>query len=173
MKPYFAPPGFATERAPLTCPPAAQGQTTNSQGDYDPATVTNAVHASGAAWALSIALVVLVCYNWTKATMSPRFVIRWWIFMAVGALVGAAVTATVLNLWPTTADANTCQSDPRAFPAPLPSDFIMGQGFAGALYGALLFVLLSILFTQLLGRFAHRRNGFFQNRGCPIPRALP
>jgi hypothetical protein len=173
MQPYFTPPGFTAERSQLNCPPAAQGQTTNSQGDYDPATVANAVHVSGIAWALSITLVVVICYNWTRLTMSHRFVIRWWLFLVAGAVVGAAAVATVLSNWQTTADANTCQSDPRAFAAPLPGNFVWAQGAAAAIYGALLFFVLSVLLSQILGRFAHHRNGFFNNRGCPIPRALP
>ena len=173
MTAYFKIPGFAVERAQVTCPPPAQGQTSNSQGDYDPVTVANAVHASGAAWAICIALVVIACYNWTRLTMSPRFVMRWWLFVIVAAGTGAAVVATVLRFWPTTADANACQSDPRAFPAPLPGDFVWAQGFAGALYGVVLFAVLSVAFTWLLGRFAYEKNGFFHNRGCPIPRALP
>jgi hypothetical protein len=173
MTTYFKIPGFAAERVQVTCPPPAQGQTSNAQGDYDPLSVAHAVHASGTAWLVCTAIVVIACYNWTRLTMSPRFVKRWWLFVGVAAVAGGAVVAAVLRLWPTKADANACQSDPRAFPAPLPADFVWAQGVAGFLYGILLFGLLSILFTWAFGRFAYVGNGFFHNRGCPIPRALP
>ncbi|MEP6620001.1 MAG: hypothetical protein ABJE47_11825 [bacterium] len=166
-------PGLATEPSQFACPVAAQGQTTNALGDYDQSSVSSAVHASAAVWGLALIMLVCVCYNWTRLSMSPRFVFRWWIFLAIGAVVGAIAVYATLSWWPTIALANSCQSDPRAFPIALPSGFVWTQVWAAMIYGALMFAVLSVVFTAILGRFAHQANGFFHNRGCPLPRALP
>lgn len=167
------PPGITPATLHLTCPQAAQGQTTNVEGEYDPQSLASAAHVSGAAWALTVALVVCICYNWTRLSLSARFVMRWWIFLAIAALAGSVIVAMTFAFWPMTALANSCQSDPRAFMVSLPGSMIWNEALAALAYGGLLFVVLSILFTGVLGRFAHARNGFFHNRGCPIPRPLP
>ena len=173
MSSILTPPGLATEAPQFTCPVAAQGQTTNPLGDYDQSSVSSAVHASAAAWGLSITMLVVICYNWTKLSMSPRFVVRWWVFLIVGPIIGAASVFLTLSNWHTTAVANACQSDPRPFPIALSSGFIWEQVWAATIYGVLLFILTSVVLTALAGRIAHQNNGFFHNRGCPIPRALP
>ena len=120
-----------------------------------------------------IILLVLACYLWTRVSLGPVFVKRWWVYLLGSLAVGALVVFGVLSAWPTTALASSCQSNPDAFAAALPGSFVLARTFAGALYGMLLFILLSLLLTQTVGRIAGLRNGFFHNRGCPWPRVLP
>jgi hypothetical protein len=173
MASYFTIPGVAPDQLQLSCPPAATGQTTNPNGSFDLATVSAAVHASAAALGLALLLLVFWCYSWSRGSLGPKFVRRWWTFTLSSLVVGAAVVWVVLSYWPTTALPNECQSDPTAFRAPLPSDFVMGQTLSAAFFGLLFFMILSVLFTQTIGRIPRLKNGFFHNRGCPVPRFLP
>lgn len=168
----FAMPGIAPDQLTLSCPPAAQGQSTNPTGDYDVQTVASAVHAAASAWITVLTLLVVVCYQWRRGSLGPAFVKRWWGFAVASMVVGAGVVYGALGFWPTSALANSCQSDPRAFPTRLPGDFVAGQTLSAFLLGLLLFVALSVVLTLTIGRIPRLGNGFFHNRGCPLPRIL-
>ena len=169
----FAIPGIAPDQLSLSCPPAAQGQTTNPIGDYDVESVAGAVHAAAAVWIAVSTLLVILCYQWRRGSLGPVFVKRWWMFLFTSVLAGATAVYGTLRYWPTTALANSCQSDPRAFPVPLPGDFVADQTLAAAILGILLYVVISLFLTGTLGRVPRLGNGFFHNRGCPMPRFLP
>jgi hypothetical protein len=157
----------------LVCPAAAAGQNTNPFGTYDPASVASAVAATTAIWAVLIVALAVACYQSKRMSLGPSFVKRWWLFLAASAAIGALAGFAVLTLWPTIALAASCQSDPSAFQISLPGSFVSGRTVSAGLYGALLFIVLSVLLTQTVGRIAKPWNGFFHNRGCPWPRIVP
>jgi hypothetical protein len=54
----------------------------------------------------------------------------------------------------------------------IPASLLMDRMFAGLVWGALAFLLLSLLATRVLG-LSRLAGGFFHYRGCPWPRWNP
>ena len=156
----------------LPCPAPASGQVTNATGNFEFATVKAAFDTAGFASLALVVLIVLICYLATRVTMGPRFKLRFAVSLAAACVGCAVVSAVILHLYPTTAMANTCQSNATAFPWPLPNSVIALRTLVGLLWGGIAFALVSWLLTFSLGRFSADRNGFFHNRGWPWPRAL-
>jgi hypothetical protein len=156
------------ENLSLACPAGAPGQPPTT-GFFDPDTVRAAYQA--ASWATLAAVVVwiLVCYLWTRTTLGPRFVHRWWLFGVIAAASGFVAPLLVLHYWPTRALAGSCQTNPTPFLNPLPWSEILQRGLAGLLWAAIAYVLLSLVATRLVG-WLPASGGFFHNRGCPAPR---
>lgn len=155
----------------IACP-AIGGEPSGNQGFIAPAYLT-------AAWSLtfwlSLAIVVLLvvwCYNGTRMTTGPGFSRRWLVFVPLGALGAALVAFVVLSSMPFYVVAGSCDTNPEAFAVSLPSKFVWMRVFAGAIWGFVVFVMMSIVLTKTLGR-ASWNNGFFQNRGTPLPRFMP
>lgn len=157
----------------LACPPPAEGQSGNPTGFYDTATVSAAFnHVAIASVAIVLAL-VLVCYLLTQSTTGAGFVKRWWGSLAGAAVFCAVAAFGILSFAPTTARAGSCETNPAPFPIALPPGLITDRALAGLAWGALAFLLMSVLSTLVLGRIASKRNGFFHNRGVPVPRFTP
>jgi hypothetical protein len=54
----------------------------------------------------------------------------------------------------------------------LPWDIVVDRALSGILWGVVLFVVLSLILTRLVGKSSWS-GGFFHNRGVPYPRILP
>jgi hypothetical protein len=111
-------------------------------------------------------------YFATTGSLSPRFVKRWWIFLAIAAVACFATAAIVLRGYPTHAMLGSCTTNPTGFAKNLPWDRVWLRAVAGLVWGALAFGLLSIVLTRTVGRW-HGAKGLFHFRGCPLPRFLP
>ena len=156
----------------IPCPPAASGQTTNPTGYFDFPTVKAAFDTAGITSLALVILIVGLCYMATRVTMGPRFRARFFISLGT-ACVGCAVAAfAVLHWYPTTAMANSCQSNPTAFAWPLPMNVILMRSAVGMIWGIAAFLFFAWLLTYSFGRLPAEGNGFFHNRGWPWPRAL-
>lgn len=158
----------------LACPPAAPGQTTNPTGVFDERTVRAAYQVvSGESFLIVLAL-VLGCYLLTRASTGPRFTRHWLVCWAGAIVLAGAATWLQLHYAPnTTAALQTCESNPVAFPVPLPGAYVFARTMAALAWAAMVYPLLSLLLTQTVGRVPGMRNGFFHNRGTPWPRLLP
>lgn len=157
----------------LACPPGAPGQTTNPSGIFDERTI-RAAYGLVSAESFAVVLVLVVgCYMLTRASTGPRFTRQWMACWGVAALLAAVVTWAQLHFAPgTTAEVQTCESNPAAFPVPLPGGFVFARTMAALVWAALVYPLLSVLLTQTAGRVPGMRNGFFHNRGTPWPRLV-
>jgi hypothetical protein len=155
--------GFAPPNVALTpCPPPAPGDPIDPGGFYDPTGVASAYHAAGWTTVGLLLLLVLACYLWNSTSLGPRFVRRWWLFAGAAVLFSALVGGLVIALWPTRALAGSCET--------LPNAFALNRAVAGLLWGLILFPLISVFLAQVVGRVPRASNGFFHNRGCPLPR---
>lgn len=157
----------------LACPPGAPGQTTNPTGTFDERTIRAAYTVVSAESFLAVLLFVLGCYLLTRASTGRRFS-RQWAACWAGAVVAAGLAAWwKLHYAPgTTAEVQTCESNPAAFPVPLPGGYVVARTAAACVWALLVYPLLSLLLTQTVGRVPGVRNGFFHNRGTPWPRLL-
>jgi hypothetical protein len=157
----------------LACPAAPVGQTTNPTGLFDDAAV-HAAFTSAAMWsAVVIAVLIPVCYLATRKASGPKFDRRWLYSMISAGVTCALVSYAVLAFAPTTAAANTCESNPNAFLVSLPSGVVMRRTIAGLVWGLLAFVVGSFLGTRIFGWYPSLRNGFYHSRGTPWPRMSP
>jgi fumarate reductase subunit C len=157
----------------LTCPAGAPGQTTNPTGNFDERTVQAAYSIVATESFVVVLLLVVACYGVTRMSSGPRFTRRWLGFWCASVVLVAAVVGLQLHLAPgTTAEVNSCESNPAAFPVPLPMATVMLRTLAGGAWAAFAFPLLSVVLTQTFGRWATLGNGFFHNRGTPWPRLL-
>ena len=154
----------------LVCPPPAAGQPADPQGFYDYTTIAAAYDRVALVSVILVVLSVVVCYQATQASLGPRFVKRWWITLGSSALVVGVSTWLLLITAGTRALVDSCETNPSAFPIPLPGSMVFERAVAGVLWAALAFLILSLLLTAILGRVAGAKNGFFHNRGCPWPR---
>lgn len=157
----------------FTCPPAASGSGGPTIGFYDGASVASAYDVLAAISVLTVLLIVLLTYLGTSKTLGPRFVFRWYWGLVLSAVGCAIVAYATLSVMPTHALADTCPTNPNPFPLRLPASLIMARAVAGIAWGALAYVLFSVVLTATIGRFASVKNGFFHNRGCPLPRFVP
>jgi hypothetical protein len=126
----------------------------------------------GAATALGVILLVLACYQIPRKSLSDGFVRLWYMGLVGASLFSAAVPPVVAFLMPARAVAGSCQTRPGSFSVQLPLELVLPRAGAGALWGALAFVALSLLATRL-GSLGPRAGGFFHYRGCPWPRWSP
>lgn len=159
-------------RLPVACPAPPPGEPLPPPGEFDPSTILAAYSAAGWLSLVAVVLVVLVCYLFTTGSTSPRFTIRWFVFLGIAAVVAFAVPVVVLRVWPTRALANSCLTNPTAFTVTMPWDVVISRGLAGIVWGVLVFTLVSILLTRTAGRWPSA-GGFFHHRGCPWPRFAP
>jgi hypothetical protein len=160
------------ENLELTCPAPPPGMQPDPVGFFAPDSVQAAFSWAGyISLGLVIAL-VLFTYLATSGSLSPRFVKRWWFFLLVSAFACFAIGAGALMLYPTQAMVNSCQTNPTDFARALPLGVVWNRAFAGLVWGALTFSLVSVLLTQLLGRWPWSQ-GLFHFRGCPVPRYRP
>lgn len=158
---------------PLVCPPPAAGQPPDPQGFYDYSTVAAAF--STTAWASAIIVIGTVtwCYALARGSLGRSFVGRWWLLLVLTGVMCFGAAWLILARAPTTALAGSCTTDPDAFPVALPGALILGRSLVALVWGPLAYIVLSLIATATVGRFAHPGNGFFHNRGCPAPRFLP
>jgi hypothetical protein len=173
MENYFlhlwAPP---PESLQLTCPAPPPGVAEDPVGFFAPESVDAAFSLAGYGSAGLVVVMVLLTYLATSGSLSPRFVKRWWIFLAITAAACFAIAVGVLRLYPTHAMIESCTTNPTAFLRELPWDLVWLRALAGLVWGALAFGLLSILLTRLVGWWPGSK-GLFHFRGCPVPRFLP
>lgn len=144
----------------------------NPWGVFDNVSVADAYNLAAAASAAVVAILVVVCYLWTRQTLGPGFKRRWVLFFVITGALCFGFVWLVLQNSPTHALADSCQSNPAPFPRTLPVTVIAMRAVAGLAWGMLAFVILSWLCTFTIGRWAGLYNGFFHNRGWPWPRAL-
>lgn len=157
----------------LICPDPAPGQAASAPGLYDPASVS-AAFSHVALWSVvAVALFVVLCYQMTRASLGPRFVKQWWLWLAGSSVACAVVAFAVLATAHTTAYPNSCSTNPLPFDAPLPDNLVMLRVVVGLAWGAVAFIVVSLLLTRTLGWVPSAKNGFFHNRGCPLPRVTP
>ncbi len=160
-------------RRTLTCPLGAPGQQTNPTGFFDDRTVRAVYSLVSTESVIIVLAMVALCYLHTSASTGPRFTRRWVAFWAGTVVVAGAAAWLQLHFAPgTTAELNTCESNPAAFPVPLPGAEVVMRALTAVVWAALAYPLASVVLTQTLGRWAHLRNGFFHNRGTPWPRVL-
>jgi hypothetical protein len=157
----------------LVCPAPAAGQPVDPQGFYDATQIIAAFDWAAVASAIVVVVTVIVCYQLARGSLGGRFVRRWWISLVASGALCLGVVWGILATWPTVALANSCATNPDAFPVSLPGDVIWSRAFVGLVWGALAFIVASLIATFFLGRFAHAKNGFFHHRGCPWPRFQP
>lgn len=157
----------------LSCPAPAAGQQPDPQGFYDMATVSGAFNATAIASAVLVILAVVVCYQVTRASLGSRFVKRWWIGVGIVAVLCFAAAWLILAKYPTAAAAGTCSTDPNPFRVALPGELVFRRAVVGLVWGPLAYIVVSLLLTATVGRFASKNNGFFHSRGCPAPRFIP
>jgi hypothetical protein len=157
----------------LVCPAPAPGQAVSPPGLYDPATVAAAFDHVAFASIVAVLLCVGLCYQLTRASLGPRFVKQWWLWLFVSAVVCGIVALILLKTAPTTAYPQSCSTNPTAFAVALPDSLVWIRTFVGLGWGAIAFIVASLILTRTLGYFPSARNGFFHNRGCPWPRVTP
>lgn len=156
----------------LSCPAAPPGVPPDPYGVYDPGPVKSAFIATGWATLAVVLAIVLLCYLATRMSTGPRFQVRWWWCLGWSALASFLIPFIVLRPWPTRALPGSCENSPDAFAAALPWDVVVDRALTGLLWGVLLFVVLSLILTRVVGKSSWG-GGFFHNRGVPYPRILP
>jgi hypothetical protein len=154
----------------VACPPPLPGEVAGS-GFFDPRTVAGAYESAGWISMATVILLTVVCYAFTRFTTGSAFRARWLRFTLAAAILSAALATLVLFLAPTRALAETCETLPEAFRAPLPWKVILSRTLAGFVWGPCAFLVVSVVLTQTAGRFPWF-GGFFHNRGIPWPRLL-
>jgi hypothetical protein len=157
---------------PLVCPPAPEGVVANATGSFNYASVSAAYATTAAVSVFLVILVLSVCYLATRLSTGPRFDRRFLFSWVITTVLCGVIPFLVLTFAPTTAEAGTCQSNPSAFPATLPMGVIISRGMAGLVWGALAFLIFSVLATKIFGNFPSLKNGFYHNRGTPWPRFM-
>jgi hypothetical protein len=156
----------------LRCPPPAPGEAIDPMGFFDPNVLRGAYRMATLSTAALVVLLVALCYLWTRSSLGPRFVLRWWIFLGGSMLGGFILGIAVLRMWPARALAGSCETNPTSFLVTIPWADALNRGVAGAVWAGLVFTLLSLVLTQLAGRFPWS-GGLFHYRGCPYPRLMP
>lgn len=156
----------------FTCPPDPSGGAA-TLGFYDGVSVASAYDILAAASIAAVLVIVLAIYMGTDKALGPRFIKRWYKGLAIAAVVCGILGYAVLSIAPTHAFGGTCPSNPAPFPLRLPASLIVWRTLAGILWGAVAYFVFSIVLTATAGRFASLKNGFFHNRGCPLPRLVP
>ncbi|HEX2206061.1 MAG TPA: hypothetical protein VHG93_00145 [Longimicrobium sp.] len=158
--------------ATVPCPAPREGEPPDPGGLYDAVQLASLWNRIAIISAIAVLVLVVVCYLLPRASLSPRFVRNWWLTLA-GSMVACFLIPLALGL---TADLNaragSCSTRPAAFPVDVPVGLMMDRMFAGLVWGALAFIVLSLIGTQLLGR-SRLAGGFFHYRGCPVPRWNP
>jgi hypothetical protein len=152
------------------CPAPPPDQPVDPFGFYDPASVSSAYMAAGWFTVGLVLLLVVLCYLWRSGSLGPRFVRRWWLTGIAAVVLAAVVGGATIALWPTHALAGSCETLPTAFPRHLPGALALGRAVAGLVWGLVLYPLASLLLTRSIGYLPAAGNGFFHNRGCPLPR---
>jgi hypothetical protein len=157
----------------LACPPGAPGQTTNPAGIFDERTIRAAYGLVSGESLLIVLACVFGCYMLTRASTGPRFTRQWLAWWGASVVLTGAVVWAQLHFAPgTTAEVQTCESNPAAFPVPLPGGYVFARTAAALVWAAIAYALFSVLLTQTAGRVPGVRNGFFHNRGTPWPRLV-
>ncbi|HEX6749029.1 MAG TPA: hypothetical protein VF092_17150 [Longimicrobium sp.] len=163
--------GLAPDNVALTpCPPPPPGDPIDPGGFYDPSSVSSAYMAAGLATVGLVLLLVVLVYLWNSTALGPRFVRRWWWTGIAAVLLAGLLGGLVIGLWPTHALAGSCETNPTAFARHLPFRLALNRGVAGLLWGLVLYPVVSLILTRSVGYLPAARNGFFHNRGCPVPR---
>jgi len=157
----------------LTCPPPPAGQPAAPLGFYDGSSVAAAFNMLAFLSVIAVLVIVMSIYLGTRRTLGPRFVFRWYKGIAAAAIVCALLALIALALAPTHALANSCETDPNPFLIRLPGAIITSRAVVGLAWGAIAYVVFSLVLVATAGRFPSVKNGFFHNRGCPWPRFIP
>lgn len=160
------------ETLQLDCPAPPPGLDPDPVGFFAPESVEAAFSWAGYSSLGLVVVLVFLTYLATSGSLSPRFVKRWWIAFGIAGIVCFLTAAIALRLYPTHAMTGSCTTNPTAFLEPLPWDLVWNRAFAGLIWGATTFVLLSLVLTRTLGRWPWSK-GFFHFRGCPAPRYRP
>jgi hypothetical protein len=156
----------------LPCPAPRAGEAPDPGGLYDVAELGDLWTRMGIVSAVTVVVLLLFCYLLPRASLSPRFVMRWWLTLAAAAVLCFLVPLALGLTAEVHARAGSCSTRPAAFPVELPVSLLMDRMFAGLLWGALAFLVLSLFATKVLGLSRHA-GGFFHHRGCPVPRWNP
>lgn len=156
----------------IPCPAPIPGEPIDPGGLYDAAELTAVWGYMAAASAAAVLLALLVCYLAAGGSLRRSFVLRWY-----GTLAGVIAACALLPLLigkviDVQSRGGSCTTRVATFAVDIPLDLLWQRMFAGALWGGIAFVLLSLVFTQLLGR-TPAAGGFFHHRGCPWPRFNP
>ena len=154
----------------LICPDPAPGQAVAPPGLYDPNGVSAAFGHVAIASSITVLLCVILCYQMTRAALGPRFVKQWWMWLIASAVACTLVAFVVLTIAHTTAYPGSCSTNPLPFDAPLPQNVVLLRTAVGFAWGMVAFVIFSLIMTRTVGRVPSTGNGFFHNRGCPLPR---
>jgi len=158
--------------AVVDCPAPLPGDPRDPGGLYNLAELNSLWARIGIVSVVAVLVLLLACYLLPRASLSPRFVMRWWLTLAASAVLCALIPLALGLTADMHARAGSCSTRPAAFPVDLPASLLMDRMFAGLVWGALAFLLLSLLATQVLG-LSRLAGGFFHYRGCPWPRWNP
>jgi hypothetical protein len=158
--------------AHLVCPAPRVGESPDPFGLYDAVQIAGVWRSIALASVAGTLLILLACYLVPRASLSARFVRGWYACLGITMAFCFVVPFVVGTLTPVTARAGSCTTRPAAFPVTIPFDLLFPRMVAGAVWGLLAFVLLSLVITRLLAR-GPMAGGFFHYRGCPWPRWNP
>jgi hypothetical protein len=172
MLPSLLHPWLAPANVPLSCPPPPPGDPPDPTGFFDPATVSSAYHWTAIAVAVLLLALVLVCYLWTSRSLNVSFVRRWYLFWIATMVGAAAAPFVVFRLIPLRALANSCDTNPLAFRAFMPTAALWPLAAAWLFWALVFFPLVSFALTRVGGR-SPASGGFFHHQGCPVPRWNP
>lgn len=157
---------------PLSCPPPADGQPADPSGFFDTSTVQAAFDATWVASLLAILVLLLTCYLATSQSTGRSFGVRWIICVGISVVLGFLVPFVALTLYPTHALAGSCGTNPEPFALSLPAWLVLARSVAGAVWGPVAFLALSLVATKTVG-LSEKAGGFFHNRGVPHPWFFP
>jgi hypothetical protein len=156
----------------VPCPAPLPGDPPDPGGLYDIVELGAVWTRIGIVSVVAVLALLLACYLLPRASLGPRFVMRWWLMLAAAGIVCFLVPLALGLTADVHARAGSCSTRPAAFPVDLPVSLLMDRMFAGLVWGLLAFVLLSLFATRVLGLSRHA-GGFFHYRGCPVPRWNP
>jgi hypothetical protein len=163
---------FPPVDARLVCPAPRQGEAADPFGLYNQAEVLGIWRNIAAASVVGVLVLLLLLYLLPRASLSARFVRGWYLTLGAATVYCFLVPLAVGKLTTLSARPDSCTTRPAAFPVHLTVDLLVPRMWAGAVWGFLAFILLSLIFTRVLAR-GPVAGGFFHYRGCPWPRWNP
>lgn len=149
--------------------PVVEGMPADPSGYIELADLSSAWNLIFVMSLVLVICLVIVCYLKTRYTTGTTFGRRWLWFLASAALGSAAVRVIILFVFPFVSMRGSCATAPSPFSVSLPTGLIINSTVWGLVWGALFFVVFSLLGTQMVGR-ASNNGGFYHNRAIPFPR---
>ncbi len=156
----------------VPCPAPIAGDPADPGGLYDAGQLMALWDSIATVSVIAVVAILLACYLIPRASLGPRFVRTWWLALAGSGLVCALIPLALGLTTQVNVRAGSCSTRPAAFPVDLPFGLLVDRMIAGALWGMLAFLILSLFATQVFGR-SRLAAGFFHYRGCPVPRWNP